>query len=88
MFGCVQGRPEAPDTWFGVLAPAGTPAPIVAKLNQDMVKIIQSADFKKRTADLGADASGDSPEQMKQLIAADTERFAKPVKDAKVNLDF
>ncbi|WP_420223493.1 Bug family tripartite tricarboxylate transporter substrate binding protein [Pigmentiphaga litoralis] len=75
-------------TWFGVLAPTGTPAPIVAKLNQDMVRIIQSADFRKRMADLGAEAIGDNPDQMKQLIAADTERFAKLVKDAKVSLDF
>ncbi|SIK36195.1 Tripartite tricarboxylate transporter family receptor [Mycobacteroides abscessus subsp. abscessus] len=71
-----------------MLAPAGTPAPIVAKLNQEMVKIIHSADFKKRMADLGAEAIGDTPDQMKQLIATDTERFAKLVKDAKVSLDF
>jgi tripartite-type tricarboxylate transporter receptor subunit TctC len=75
-------------TWFGVLAPVGTPPAIVTKLNQDMVKIIQSPDFKKRMADLGADAIGDTPEQMKELIRVDTERFAKLVKEANVSLDF
>ena len=75
-------------TWFGVLAPAGTPSVIVTKLNQDMVRIIHSPDFKKRMADLGADAIGDTPEQMKQLIRDDTERFAKLVKEANVSLDF
>ena len=42
-------------TWFGVLAPAGTPKEIVSRLNLEMVKIIHSPEFKKRMDDIGAE---------------------------------
>lgn len=74
-------------TWFGVLAPAGTPKEIVARLNLEMVRIIQSPDFKKRMDDIGAEPIGNTPEQMAQQIRGDTERFAKLVKDANVTVD-
>ena len=51
-------------TWFGVLAPAATPKEIVAKLNTEMVKIIQSPEFRKRMEEIGAEPIGDSAEQM------------------------
>ncbi|SOE06181.1 Tripartite-type tricarboxylate transporter, receptor component TctC [Variovorax sp. YR752] len=74
-------------TWFGILAPAGTPKEIVAKLNAEMVKIIQSPEFKKRMEDIGAEPVGDTPLQMAAQIKDDTARYAKLVKDAKVAID-
>jgi tripartite-type tricarboxylate transporter receptor subunit TctC len=74
-------------TWFGVLAPAATPKDIVAKLSTEMVKVIQSADFKKRMADIGAEPIGDTPEQMAKQIKDETEKFAKLVKQANVTID-
>ena len=74
-------------TWFGVLAPAGTPKDVVTRLNTEMVKIIQSADFRKKMEDIGADPIGDTPEQMARQIKDDTERFARLVKEAKVVLE-
>ena len=74
-------------TWFGVLAPAGTPKEIVVKLNAEMVKIIKSADFKKRMEEIGAEPIGDSPEQMAAQIRGDTAKYAKLVKDAKVEIE-
>jgi len=74
-------------TWFGVLAPAGTPKEVVTRLNTEMVKIIQSADFRKKMDDIGADPIGDTPEQMARQIKDDTERFARLVKEAKVVLE-
>ncbi|HQQ71399.1 MAG TPA: tripartite tricarboxylate transporter substrate binding protein [Alicycliphilus sp.] len=74
-------------TWFGILAPAGTPKDVVARLNADMVKIIHSPDFRKKMDDIGAEAIGNTPEQMARQIRDDTARFAKLVKDAKVSLD-
>lgn len=74
-------------TWFGILAPAATPKDIVARLNTEMVKIIHSADFKKRMDDIGAEPMGDSTVQMAAQIKSETEKFAKLVKDAKVSLD-
>jgi len=74
-------------TWFGILAPAGTPKDIVTKLNAEMVKIIQSPDFKKRMDEIGAETLGDTPAQMATQIKDDTARYAKLVKDAKVSID-
>ncbi len=74
-------------TWFGVLAPVATPKDIVARLNAEMVKVIQSPDFKKRMEEIGAEPVGNSTDQMAQLIKADTEKFAKLVRDAKVTIE-
>ncbi len=74
-------------TWFGVLAPVATPKDVVARLNAEMVKVIQSPDFKKRMEEIGAEPVGNSADQMAQLIKADTEKFAKLVKDAKVTIE-
>ena len=74
-------------TWFGVLAPAGTPRDIVTRLNLEMVKIINSPDFKQRMSDIGAEPIGNTPEQMAQQIRDDTERFAKLVRDARVTVE-
>lgn len=74
-------------TWFGLLAPAGTPPEVVTRLNADVVKIIQSPEFRKKMDEIGAVPVGDTPAQMAAQIKDDTERFAKLVKDAKVSLD-
>ncbi len=74
-------------TWFGVMAPVGTPKEIVVRLNTELLKIIRSPEFKKRMDDIGAEPIGNTPEQMGQQIKEDTERFAKLVKDAKVTID-
>jgi tripartite-type tricarboxylate transporter receptor subunit TctC len=74
-------------TWFGVLAPAATPKDILARLNSEMVKVIQSAEFKKRMDEIGAEPIGNSAEQMAQQVRSETEKFAKLVKDAKVTIE-
>ena len=74
-------------TWFGVLAPAATPRDIVVRLNAEMVKVIQSPDFKKRMQDIGAEPIGNTPAQMAEQIASDTTRFAKLVADHKITTD-
>ncbi|HEX2013070.1 MAG TPA: tripartite tricarboxylate transporter substrate binding protein [Roseateles sp.] len=74
-------------TWFGVLAPAATPKDIVARLNTEMVRVIQSAEFRKRMDEIGAEPIGNSQDQMAQQIRGETEKFAKLVKDAKVVIE-
>lgn len=74
-------------TWFGVLAPAATPKDITVRLNSEMVKIIQSPEFRKRMSEIGAEPIGDSAEQMAAKIKSETEKFAKIVKDAKVVIE-
>jgi tripartite-type tricarboxylate transporter receptor subunit TctC len=74
-------------TWFGVLAPAATPKDIVARLNTEMAKVIQSPEFKARMADIGAEPIGNTSAQMAQQIASETEKFGKLVKEAKVVIE-
>ena len=74
-------------TWFGVLAPAATPKDIVARLNTEMVKVIQSPEFRKRMDEIGAEPIGNSADQMALQIKGETEKFAKLVKDAKVTIE-
>ena len=74
-------------TWFGVLAPATTPADVVTRLNTELVKIINNPEFRKKMEEIGAVPVGDSPAQMAAQIKDDTERFAKLVKDANVTLE-
>ncbi len=74
-------------TWFGVLAPTATPKDILARLNTEMVKVIQSPEFRKRMAEIGAEPIGNSADQMAAQIKSETEKFAKLVKDAKVVIE-
>ncbi len=74
-------------TWFGVLAPAATPKDVLARLNAEMVKVIQSPEFRKRMDEIGAEPVGNSAEQMAAQIKSETEKFAVLVKEAKVTID-
>ncbi|MFT3720098.1 tripartite tricarboxylate transporter substrate binding protein [Pseudorhodoferax sp.] len=74
-------------TWFGILAPAGTPAEVVARLNAEMVRIIRSPDFGKRMEEIGAETVGDTPAQMAARIRDDTARYARLVKEARVAVE-
>ena len=74
-------------TWFGLLVPTATPKDIVTRLNTEVVKIIQSPDFKKQMADIGAEPVGNKPEEMARQIKEETEKFAALVKAGKVTID-
>ena len=74
-------------TWFGVLAPAGTPKDVTQRLAGEMTKIIQSPDFRKRMHEIGAEPVGNTPEQMARQIKDETDKFARLVKDAKVSIE-
>jgi tripartite-type tricarboxylate transporter receptor subunit TctC len=74
-------------TWFGVLAPAATPKDIVARLNAEAVKVIQSPEFRKRMAEIGAEPMGGSSDQMARQIKDETEKFARLVKEAHVVIE-
>lgn len=74
-------------TWFGLLAPAATPKPVLARLHTEVVKIIQSPDFRKQMAEIGAEPVGNKPEDMAKQIREETEKFAQLVKTAKITLD-
>ncbi|MBB1633999.1 hypothetical protein A9975_24470 [Cupriavidus sp. UME77] len=57
--------------WKGLMAPAGTPRPIIAKLHDATVKILAKPQIRKHLVDLGAEPVGNSPEQFAALIRID-----------------
>ncbi|MEY4699622.1 MAG: hypothetical protein RIR85_1042 [Pseudomonadota bacterium] len=73
-------------TWFGLLAPAATPKAVQEKLNAEVVKIIQSAEFKKKMFDIGAEPIGNKQEEMAKQIKEETEKFKHLVKVGKVTV--
>jgi tripartite-type tricarboxylate transporter receptor subunit TctC len=74
-------------SWFGVLAPAGTPAAIVARINAEVNKWLQSADAREKLLAQGAEAAGGSPEQFAAFIRSETEKWAKVVKASGAKVD-
>jgi tripartite-type tricarboxylate transporter receptor subunit TctC len=72
----------ASDTWYGILAPAGTPKEIVAKLNAAAVKALNSPAVRERLSKLGAEPVGDSPEEFRKLLEREQKTWTKVVKDS------
>jgi len=66
--------------WFGLMAPAKTPKPVIAKLNAEVVLILQQPEMKARIAADGADAVGGTPEQFGAHIRNDIAKWARLVK--------
>jgi tripartite-type tricarboxylate transporter receptor subunit TctC len=74
-------------SWFGILAPAGTPEPVVTRLQGAIVQALGEPEMRQRMADLGAEPVGDTPAEFSQFIAAEIAKWAKVVNDAGVKLE-
>ena len=74
-------------TWFGLLAPAGTPKDVVAKLNAEFNKALQQPELRKKLGDEGADPGGGTPEQFAALINDEIPRWGKIVKESGARVD-
>jgi len=74
-------------SWFGVLAPAGTPVAIIARLNAEIAKWLASPEAREKLASQGANAAGGSPEDFAKHIAAETAKWQKVVKESGAKVD-
>jgi tripartite-type tricarboxylate transporter receptor subunit TctC len=68
--------------WFGVLAPAATPKPLVDKLSVDVNRVLADSDVRARMQGLGADPGGNSPEEFRRFIRDDQAKWSKLMKEA------
>lgn len=73
--------------WFGVLAPAGTPADIVQRLNAEIVRIVSTADVKERFAKQGVEVQTSTPDQYQAFVRAEVARWGKVIKEAGIKGD-
>lgn len=62
-------------SWLGLAAPAGTPEAVIARLNMEVRKVLQSADVQKTLAGAGSAPSPSSPQAMQEMVQADTARW-------------
>jgi len=74
-------------TWFGLLAPAGTPQPVIAKWNAEVSRILAAPDMRERLALQGAEAAPTTPEQFARFIAAEVPKYARIVKASGAKVD-
>jgi tripartite-type tricarboxylate transporter receptor subunit TctC len=73
--------------WYGIMAPAGLPAPILSRLNAELVKILQQPDVHERILADGSEPVGSTPEEFKRFLDADLAKWAKVVKASGAKLD-
>ena len=74
-------------SWFGMFAPVGTPAPVLAKLNTALVKVLNQAEVKKKINEQGAETYSETPEQFAAFIQAESVKWGKVVKESGASLD-
>jgi tripartite-type tricarboxylate transporter receptor subunit TctC len=74
-------------TWFGLFAPAGTPADVVSKLHRDVVEALSDAPLRSKLAGLGIDVIASTPAALAEHMQAENRRFAKVIQDANIKAE-
>lgn len=74
-------------TWFGVVAPAGTPAEIILKLNAGIVEVLKMPDVQQKFIEQGAQVVGDTPKQMADFLDAERIKWKKAIATADVSIN-
>ena len=72
------------DTWYGLLAPAGTPRAIVRRVNADSARVMEAPDLKVALEQQGAQPAGGTPEEFGRFIQSEIVKWAKAIRQAKV----
>jgi tripartite-type tricarboxylate transporter receptor subunit TctC len=74
-------------TWFGLLAPAGTPPDVIARWNADVTRILNTPEMRERLIAQGAEAAPDTPAEFTRFIADELARYARIVKTSGAKVD-
>jgi tripartite-type tricarboxylate transporter receptor subunit TctC len=73
--------------WFGLLAPGGTPAEVIAKARDEVVRAIQTPELRARIDSLGGEPVGNTPQEFAAIIRADVAKWRKVVAEANIKAD-
>jgi tripartite-type tricarboxylate transporter receptor subunit TctC len=91
-----QGLPDVPtvseqgvtgydvQSWAGLMAPAGTPKPVIDRLNAELQKALLVPAVKTRLEDMGGEVRGSTSDEMRNMVAAQTQKWIQVVNDAKI----
>jgi len=71
-------------SWAGLMAPAGTPRPVIDRLNAETLKALQLPAVRTRLEEMGGEARGSTPEEMKAMVASELQRWTQVVADARI----
>jgi tripartite-type tricarboxylate transporter receptor subunit TctC len=74
-------------TWYGIWAPAGTPRPVINRLQQEVAKALATKELQDVWKTLGAEPGGQSPEEFTKFVNAEVTKWAKVVKDSGAKID-
>ncbi len=81
------GYPIDIDTWYGLVAPAGTPQDIIAKLNGETIRILNLPELKERTRSQGIELGGSTSAEFAAFIKADIAKWGKVIREAHITID-
>jgi len=73
--------------WYAVFFPAGAPKAVIARLNSELVKILNGSDMKERMAQIGVDPAPSTPEELAAFVKAETIKYTKVAQDAGIKLE-
>jgi tripartite-type tricarboxylate transporter receptor subunit TctC len=71
-------------SWAGLMAPAGTPRTIINRLNVEIQKSLQLPNIKSRLEEMGGEARGSTPEEMKSMVTSETQKWTQVISNAKL----
>ena len=74
-------------TWYGIFAPAKTPRPLIARLNTEIVKAMETPEIKDRFTALGGDPDPGTPEELRAYMANESAKWAKIIKAANIRVE-
>jgi tripartite-type tricarboxylate transporter receptor subunit TctC len=74
-------------SWYGILAPAGTPRDVVARLNAELGKILAAPESRERLAAAGFEPLASTPERFAEFIKSETVRYARVIQAAGLQVD-
>lgn len=75
------------NNWYGIMAPAGTPKPLVAQLNAEVLRVLALPEVKEKFTGLGADPMPSTPEKFGAVMKADAEKWGKVIRQAGVRAE-
>jgi len=73
--------------WYSIVVPAGTPKPVISRLNAELVKILKSPDIRARLVSEGADVETSTPEELGAFVHAEIQKWSKAVRESGTKID-